>query len=344
MQIKCRRKQQTQKIILMSRELYPLKFVPVLKEKIWGGNKLSKLLNKAVCKDNIGESWEISGVKGSVSVVSNGFLQGHSLVELIEVYKSKLLGKSVFEKFGSDFPLLIKYIDAKETLSVQVHPDDEVAKARHNSFGKTEMWFVLDAEKGAGIINGFKRDTNKEEYEHAVRSGKLIELLNVEEVNAGDVFLIPAGRIHAIGKGIMVAEIQQTSDITYRVFDWNRTDDKGRSRELHTDLALDVLNYKSQKQYKKIYKSKNNDTVNLIDCKYFTTNIIILTKNLEKDYSKIDSFVIYLCLEGEFYIHSETETVFKISKGETVLIPATMRQMELKSDKISKLLEVYITT
>ncbi len=326
----------------MSRELYPLKFVPIMKEKIWGGNKLNNILNKPNVSDNLGESWEISGVEGNISIVANGFLQGNSLTDLIKAYKGKLLGESIFEKFGLEFPLLIKYIDAKDILSVQVHPDDKVAKERHNSFGKTEMWYVVDAEEGASLIDGFKRDSNETEYSEALKNGKLNEILNEEKVSAGDVFFIPAGRIHAIGKGVVVAEIQQTSDITYRVYDWNRKDKDGNTRELHTDLAINVLDYKAYEQYKSAYEVKNNDTVGVVNCQYFTTNIITLTDNIVKDYSSIDSFVIYLCVEGEFYIHSENETVFKISKGETVLIPASMKQMELKSDKPSKILEVYI--
>ncbi len=326
----------------MSRELYPLKFVPITKEKIWGGNKLKNIFNKPCTTENIGESWEVSGVEGNVSVVSNGFLQGNSLTELIKVYKDKLVGSCVFEKFGLEFPLLIKYIDAKEVLSVQVHPDDIAAEERHNSFGKTEMWYVIDADEGATLINGFNKDTNIEEYTEALKEGKLSSILNFEEVTAGSVFLIPAGRIHAIGKGMLVAEIQQTSDITYRVYDWNRTDANGKTRELHTDLALNVLDYNSEEEYKTLYEEKINGTAGLINCKYFTTNIITLNNSIEKDYTEIDSFVIYLCVEGEFYIHSDIETVFKISKGETVLIPASMKQMELKSDKPSKILEVYI--
>ncbi len=326
----------------MSRELYPLKFVPITKEKIWGGDKLKNILKKPCKTDNIGESWEISGVEGNVSVVANGFLQGNSLTELIKVYKDKLVGNNLFENFGLEFPLLIKYIDATDVLSVQVHPDDKVAEERHNSFGKTEMWYVVDADEGATLINGFNKNTNRDEYSEALKSGKIENILNTEKVQEGDVFLIPAGRIHALGKGILVAEIQQTSDITYRVYDWNRKDDTGKERELHNDLALDVLDYNMPEQCKTEYETQINDTVSLVKCPYFSTNIIDLNNKVEKDYSSIDSFVIYLCVEGEFYIHSEIETVFKISKGETVLIPASMKNMELKSDKPSKILEIYV--
>lgn len=327
----------------MSKELYPLKFTPILKEKIWGGTKLQNILNKA-CKDstNVGESWEISGVSEDVSVVDNGFLRGNSLNELIEVYMGDLVGDSVYNKFGAEFPLLIKFIDARDDLSIQVHPNDELAAKRHKSFGKTEMWYVIDAENDAKLINGFINDSNKHEYMLALQNGKLSEILNTEKVKQGDVYFIPAGRVHAIGKGIVVAEIQQSSDITYRIYDWGRVDDNGNGRELHTDLAVDVINYKAEKNYKSNYKPEVNNTVDLVECEYFKTNLLSLKGTVEKDYNLIDSFVIYMCIEGEFYIHNESGLVSKISKGETVLIPATMKSLQLKSDKAVRVLEIYI--
>ncbi len=327
----------------MSKELYPIKFTPILKEKIWGGSKLQNMLSKhCENKSNIGESWEISSVEGDVSVVENGFLRGNSLSELIEIYMGDLVGDSVYNTFGLEFPLLIKFIDAQDDLSVQVHPNDEVAKQRHNSYGKTEMWYVVDAEPNAKLINGFVSDSNKSEYVAALQNGKLSDILNSEKVEAGDVYFIPAGRIHAIGKGIVVAEIQQTSDITYRIYDWGRVDDNGNGRELHTDLALDVINYKAEKKYKTSYKSELNKTVNLTVCQYFISNIISLKGSLSKDYNLIDSFVVYMCVEGQFYIHTDEGLVYKISKGETVLIPAIMKSFELKSDELSKILEIYV--
>ena len=279
--------------------LYPLKFTPICKDKIWGGNKLHDLLNKEFPElPNCGESWEISGVQDDISVVSNGFLTGNSLEELIEVYMGDLVGEKVYEKFGTEFPLLVKFIDANDYLSIQVHPNDELALERHDSFGKTEMWYVVQADPGSRLISGFSRKVDKDEYLHSVENGTLEELLNDEEVKAGDVFFIPAGRVHAIGKGIVVAEIQQTSDVTYRIYDFNRVDDKGNPRELHTDLAVDAIDYSFETNYRTEYQSSDNQSVTLVDCPYFTTNILTLSATVERDFTDRDTFVIYTCLDG----------------------------------------------
>ena len=223
--------------------LYPLKFRPIFKEKIWGGSKLRNQLFKNTSSDKTGESWEISGVEGNISVVDNGFLQGKSLNDIISEYKESLLGKKIYNKFGTEFPLLIKFIDADDDLSIQVHPDDNTAKKRHKSFGKTEMWYVIDADKNAELITGVCKNTNKGEYSELLLNKQLKTILNFEKVKKGDVFFIPAGRIHAICKGILLAEIQQTSDITYRIYDWDRKDDTGNERELHTESAIDVIDF-----------------------------------------------------------------------------------------------------
>jgi mannose-6-phosphate isomerase len=281
----------------MSEELYPIKFKPILKEKIWGGSKLAKSLGKKAPDDaKIGESWEVSGLASDVSVVKNGFLKGNSLVELIEIYMGDLLGESIFEKFGLEFPLLFKFIDASETLSIQVHPDDDIANERHESNGKTEMWYILESEKGSSLINGFKNKVDPNTYVSALNSGKLETLLNFDLVEPGDAFFIPSGRVHGIGAGILLAEIQQSSDITYRIFDWGRLDDKGNPRELHTKEALDVIDYSAVTQTKIIYKHKPNQTVNMVECAYFKTNMIHIDRPLEKDYNLLDSFVIYMCI------------------------------------------------
>jgi len=222
--------------------LYPLKFTPIYKDKIWGGNKIKSVLNKDFGGlPNCGESWELSGVDGNVSVVSNGYLAGNTLEELLEVYMGDLAGDEVYEHFGNEFPLLIKFIDANDDLSIQVHPNDEMAAERHNSYGKTEMWYVLQADKGSKLQSGFNQQVDQEKYLEKLEKTELTDILNFEEVTAGDVFFIPAGRVHAIGRGILLAEIQQTSDITYRIYDYDRRDDKGNPRELHTDLALDAI-------------------------------------------------------------------------------------------------------
>jgi mannose-6-phosphate isomerase len=323
--------------------LYPLKFKPIYKDKIWGGDKIKTVLNKDFGNlPNCGESWELSGVEGNVSEVSNGFLAGNTLEELIEVYMGDLVGDRVFETFGIEFPLLIKFIDANDNLSIQVHPDDELSKIRHNAFGKTEMWYVMQSDSGSKLQSGFNQQVDKEKYLKKLKMNELTDLLNFEEVTAGDVFFIPAGRVHAIGKGILLAEIQQTSDITYRIYDYDRRDSYGKPRELHTELALDAIDFTLSPEYKSRYESRLNESVMLVKCKYFTTNMLDLNKIVEKDYNQLDSFVIYICLEGELLIETESgsETV---QKGETILIPASIESVQLSPTSASvKLLEVYI--
>jgi len=323
--------------------LYPLKFTPFYHEKIWGGNKLKTLLNKDYGNlPNCGESWELSGVEGNVSVVNNGFLKGNDLSELIEIYMGDLVGDAVYEKFGTEFPLLIKFIDAQDDLSIQVHPNDKLSKERHNAFGKTEMWYVVDADKGALINSGFNQEVSKRKYLENFEAGKLTDLLCFDETNAGDVFFIPAGRVHAIGKGTLVAEIQQTSDVTYRIFDYKRKDDKGNERELHTDLALDAIDFSYLDEYKTKYSVDKNKSSEIVTCNYFTTNILEFDKEIEKDYFEIDSFVIYMTMNGEFEIETENGTE-NVTKGETILIPASLPIVTLKPiSKEVKLLEVFI--
>ena len=277
-----------------------IKFTPILKEKIWGGEKLIKVLNKQTNSVNIGESWEISGVDEAVSVVAEGSFKGKNLQELMIEFREKLVGEKVYTQFGNKFPLLIKFIDAKTPLSIQLHPSDDLAKKRHNSFGKTEMWYVMQADKAANLIVGFKKDSNKKEYLHHLNKKTLLEILNVDEVSEGDVYFIPTGRIHAIGGGVLLAEIQQTSDITYRVYDWDRQDDEGNYRELHTDLAQDAIDFKALESYKTNYRVENNKASQIVTCPYFTTNILAITADsLCIDNSPKDSFVIYMCVKGE---------------------------------------------
>lgn len=323
--------------------LYPLKFTPFFFDKIWGGNRLKTLLNKDFGSlPNCGESWELSGVEGYDSVVSNGFLEGNSLSELIEIYMGDLVGDKVYEKFGVEFPLLIKFIDAQDDLSIQVHPNDKLSKERHKAYGKTEMWYVVDAEKGALINSGFNQPVTKEKYLEYLESGKLVDLLKYDVTSVGDVFFIPAGRVHAIGKGALIAEIQQTSDVTYRIFDYNRRDAKGNLRELHTELALDAIDFSYLDDYKTKYSAGNNQTTEIVSCDYFTTNIVDFDSVMEKDYYEIDSFVIFMTLEGSFELVTD-DTTETVAKGETVLIPAEIPSVKLKpvGGKV-KLLEVYI--
>lgn len=326
----------------MSISLYPLKFDPIYKDKIWGGKKLKSLLNKNFEPlPNCGESWEISGVKGNESVVANGPLKGKSLPELIREYKGQLTGEKVYQASGEEFPLLVKFLDANEDLSIQVHPDDEQARARHGSLGKTEMWYIFQADENARLIAGFNRDLTKEEYLKYFHEGKLEDILNKEAVRAGDVFFIPAGRVHTIGKGICIAEIQQTSDITYRIYDFDRVDDQGRKRELHVEEALDVLDFKSYPEYKSPYEDEAGKPVRLVDCDYFTTNKIVLDRVLERDYHAIDSFALYICFEGRFSLDYGVGEL-EVSKGESILVPAAIKNTTLKPSPQASLLEVYI--
>jgi mannose-6-phosphate isomerase len=319
---------------------YPLKFHPILKEKIWGGNKLKEILNKKTTQKNIGESWEISSVKDNTSIVENGPLKGKALSDLIEEYQHDLVGKKNFEVFGTSFPLLIKFIDANKDLSVQLHPHDEVARERHDSFGKNEMWYVVQADEGSKINIGFSKNISKSEYLQCLEAGKIVSLLNFEEVKKGDSFFIKTGKVHAIGSGVLLAEIQQTSDITYRIYDWDRTDAEGNSRELHTDLALNVIDLERKEDFRMLVDRRLNETSNIVSCKYFTTNFILIKGHMVKDYSRLDSFVIYMCVGGEAVISIEgnTET---IAMGQSFLIPAKNMEVEITSERV-ELLEIFV--
>ncbi|MDY0781649.1 type I phosphomannose isomerase catalytic subunit [Tenacibaculum sp. IB213877] len=318
-----------------------IKFEPILKDKIWGGEKLMKLLNKKSDRKDIGESWEISDVEGDTSVVSNGSLKGKDLKELLSIYKADLVGEKIYDQFGDKFPLLIKFIDAKEALSIQLHPHDELAKKRHNSFGKTEMWYVMQADKNANLIVGFQKDSDQKEYIHHLNNKSLLDILNVDLVNKGDVYFIPTGRVHAIGAGVLLAEIQQTSDITYRVYDWDRQDSEGNYRELHTDLAIDAIDYKAQESYKTAYTKQENTSSPIVSCPYFTTNILPVLGKIEVNHSDKDSFVIYMCVEGEaeFEYQGQKE---KLQMGQTLLVPACIKKISIASKEKTELLEVFI--
>lgn len=322
--------------------LYPLKFTPLYKEKIWGGSKFASILERNdLPPGKWGESWEISGVQGSISVVKNGFLKNNNLDDLVEIYMGDLVGEKVFDKFGIEFPLLIKFIDANDILSLQVHPDDDYAKNRHNAYGKTEMWYIIQADKGAELITGFKASLNKEKFKEYFTSGRIKEILNYESVNKEDSFFIPAGRIHATGAGILFAEIQQTSDITYRIHDWDRKDDNGVSRELHTGLAYETIDYQHYDNYRTVYQKRNNQSNCITSCDYFTCNYLPLTKKHTFDYNKIDSFIIYMCVHGNFEINYGGKDTIEVAKGESVLIPAVLNEIEIIPSEFTKILEVY---
>ena len=317
--------------------MYPSKFKPQLKENIWGGQRLldikKGLYSRTVDKSKVyGESWDISGVKGSISKVANGFLKGNNLQEIIEVYMGELVGEEVFEQFGLDFPLLIKNLDCNDTLSVQVHPNDKLAEERHDSFGKTEMWYIADAEEGSVIYLGFKnKNITREEYVKAVAEGTVADILQAVPVEKGDVFFIPAGTVHALAKGLNVIEIQQTSDITYRIFDWNRVDSEGKSRELHTALAVDAIDFESGvEECRRTYTSASNEEVNIVDCEFFKTNILEVDGVAELDYCKRDSFTIYMCIEGDTTLTLDNGTTETLRTGEVMLIPAIANEVRIE--------------
>lgn len=319
----------------------PLTFDPILKERIWGGDKLTTVFKKGSEKTGIGESWELSDVDGDISIVSNGPLKGKSLKDLIQTYKGQLVGEKVYRAFGNNFPILIKYIDAKTPLSIQVHPSNELAKKRHNSFGKNEMWYIMEAEENAELIVGFNKELTQESYKRKLDEGKILEVLNTVEISKGDTFYIPTGRVHAIGAGVVLAEIQQTSDITYRIYDYKRVDvNTGKERELHTALALDAIDYKLYDTYKTAYTLKENESSELVYSPYFKTNIIQLKGTMNKDYSSLDSFVIYMCVEGNAEIKCK-EALYQLNLGQTMLLPATIEMVELISNN-AKLLEVFL--
>lgn len=317
-------------------ESYPIHFQPILKERIWGGNKLQSL-GKKLPSDNIGESWEISMIATDVNIVTNGVYKEKSLAELIDLYPNEILGTKVYQKYGKQFPLLFKFLDAKTDLSIQLHPNDELAKKRHNSFGKTEMWYVMQADENARIILGFKEDSSPEEYLNHLKNKTLPTVLQEFYVKKGDVFFIETGTIHAIGGGILLAEIQQTSDITYRVYDWDRVDAQGNERELHVDLALKAIDY-NKKDPKIAYVKVNDKAVNLVDCPFFTTNIISLTSSCEITKNN-DCFLVYICTEGNAVLLVENQR-FQIKHGDTILVPAQLNTFALQGN--ATLLEVFI--
>ena len=323
-------------------KLYPLKFKPILKSIIWGGDEICKFKGVTPEQKGIGESWEISSVEGNVSVVANGDLADMSLDKIIAEYKDQLVGKKNFETFGTTFPLLIKFIDARDNLSIQVHPDDKLAKKRHDSFGKTEMWYVINAATGAFLYSGFEKQMTPDSYVQSIEDNTFVDYLAKHDVKKGDVFFLPAGRVHAIGAGTFIAEIQQTSNITYRIYDYKRTDANGNERELHTELAKDAIDFKLYDSYQTSYSRKENQPVELESCRYFTTNLLELTKDLTRDYSNIDSFVAYICMGGACTIRDNKGNDLSVKQGETILIPADTESVQINPEGDVLLLETYV--
>ena len=318
-------------------KFYPLTFDPILKERIWGGTKLKTYLNKTITSDITGESWELSTVPNDVSIVNNGVLKGKNVNELIELYPTEFLGSETIARFGTEFPLLFKFLDAKQDLSIQLHPNDELAKKRHNSFGKTEMWYIMQADENAKIIVGFEKDSNPEEYQKELDNKNLVSILKQIEVKAGDVFFLQTGTIHAIGAGIVIAEIQQTSDITYRIYDFDRVDAAGNTRELHTELALEAINYNTTEDQVN-YDFKINTSNKVVHCDYFKTNIIPLVEVYHWKKTK-EAFTVLMCTQGAFEIEFDNSTT-SYKMGDTVLLPAILDKITLKGN--ATLLEISI--
>jgi mannose-6-phosphate isomerase len=322
--------------------LYPLKFKPVFKEKIWGGQKIRTSLGLDFAPlPNCGEAWALSGVSGCQTIVSNGFLEGNELNEILEIYMDELVGEKVFEQYPGEFPILVKFIDASDWLSIQVHPDNTLAASRKTGSGKSEMWYVLDADPDAELITGFNRKMNAAIYLESLKQNRLKEMLNFEKVKRGDVFYIPAGRVHSLGPGILLAEIQQTSDTTYRISDWDRVDGDGKSRELHTELAIEAIDFSPVDSYLTKYRQAVNKPATLVDCPFFTTNLLDIDRETGKDYSALDSFVSYICVQGECEIQSGEDRV-ALTTGEVLLLPATTEAVSLLPNPNTKILEVYI--
>ena len=327
---------------MATEQLYPLTFAPLLKEVIWGGSDIRPFKGLEPDDKKIGESWEISHVDDNFSIVAEGALAGKNLDELIDLYGERLVGKSVQERFGHRFPLLIKFIDARDYLSIQVHPDDELGMKRHNSFGKTEMWYVINAAPKAKLYSGFAVQSSPEDYVRRIEEGTIVEALAEYEVRPGDVFFLPAGRVHAIGAGCFIAEIQQTSNITYRIYDYDRTDAAGNKRELHTELAKDAIDYRLEKDYRTAYTPVADQPVHLVECQYFETNLLDLTQPISRDWSQLDSFVIYICMEGKVTLRDAQGNEVRLHQGQSVLVPAENPSLTLTPEGSVKLLETYI--
>lgn len=311
--------------------LYPLLFQPNLHQLVWGSNRIREWKGLDSAMDNIGESWEVSAVEGKESVIANGELAGRNLREVCSEYKERLIGKTVWHKYEGTFPLLAKFIGAEKDLSIQVHPDDDLAKERHNCLGKNEMWYIIDNKPDAKLYSGFKESIRREEYQKRVEEGTICDVLQEHNVNKGDMFYIPAGRVHAICGGILLAEIQQSSDITYRIYDYNRPGLDGKPRQLHTELAVDAIDYNVEDDYKTHYTIRHNKPSHAITCPFFQINILDVDDKTTRHLRKCDSFVIYMCLQGECTITPEANeaAAVTIKEGYSCLVPAEIADVKI---------------
>ncbi len=323
--------------------LYPLKFQPILKSSSWGGERIIPYKALESKQTKVGESWELSGIRGDESIVSSGDLVGKTITELTRNYKAELVGKENYKRFGDEFPLLIKFIDAKEDLSIQVHPNDKLAAERHGSMGKTEMWYVIDATPEARLRPGFARQISAEEYVESVENNTVAEALKEYNVSCGDLFFLPAGRVHSIGSGCFIMEIQQTSNITYRIYDFNRTTAEGNKRVLHTELAKEAIDYTPLDDYRTQYdKGVKNKPVKMVECDHFKSDIYQLTESKRVELSNLDSFVILICVDGKSDIECDGYHT-KMKHGETLLLPATAQNIVITPLKGEcKIISTYI--
>lgn len=330
----------------MSEHLYPLLFEPNLHPVVWGGKRLRPYKNLPPTDDPIGESWEISAVPSSVSVISNGQYKGRLLTDLIEEYPQAILGKAVAKKYANKLPLLAKFIDANNDLSIQVHPDDEMANREHGKNGKTEMWYVIDARPDSQLFSGFSKEITPEEYQQRIADNTITDVLASHKVNTGDVFYIPAGRVHAIGSGILLAEIQQSSDVTYRIYDYNRPGIDGKPRELHTDLAARAINYNVSSRYRTDYTVKGNSACLIVDSPFFNVRVSTVTSFLHRNLRKYDSFIITMCIQGACTIRiRETGHTITLHEGHSCLIPAAIANYDVTpcgTSQSVRLLDAYI--
>ena len=315
------------------------KFEPLLKQTLWGGDKIIPFKHLKDNLETVGESWEISGVKDNETIVAEGPQKGKSLNELVREMKGQLVGEENYQRFGDEFPLLIKFIDARRDLSIQVHPTDEIAQRQGKRRGKTEMWYALESAPGAQLYNGLKQQITPDAYKQMVENDTITDALARYEVQEGDVFFIPAGRIHAIGAGCFVAEIQQTSDVTYRIYDFKRKDKNGNYRELHTELAAESIDYTVLPNYRAEYKHIKNEGIQVASCPYFTTAVYDLDEPMTLDYTELDSFVILIAVKGEgTIIANGEETTFRM--GDTILLPATTGEVKVSGEV--KFLETFV--
>lgn len=320
--------------------MQPIKFNPLLVQTLWGGEKIIPFKHLNSDLTQVGESWEISGVKGNETVVSEGEFKGKKLNELVDELKGKLVGEANYKRFGNDFPLLIKFIDARQELSIQVHPTDELAQKRGKLRGKTEMWYIMDSDENAKLRAGMKEKITPEQYKQMVENDTITEAIAEYKVKEGDCFFLPAGRIHSIGTGCFLAEIQQTSDVTYRIYDFKRKDKDGNYRELHTEEAAECIDYNVEPNYRTEYTPVKNEGVALVECPYFTTAVYDLNEPMTLDYSELDSFVILIGLKGSGEITDNEGNRTTLCEGETILIPATTSEVKVTGN--IKFLETYV--